>query len=76
MNLDSNHAMKKKVWTLDGDKFKFRYNYATRKGGNGYGLSCKNVMFTLNTIDQHMVAILYVKRKRDSIREGCKTYCT
>ena len=47
------------VLVLDGDKFKVRNNgYKTRKGGCGFGLSKKGVMYTLNTIDQHIVAIL------------------
>lgn len=52
-----------KVWVLDGDKFKFRYNYSNRQGGNGFGLSDKDVSFTLNTIDRHMVAIKKTKKR-------------
>lgn len=65
------------VYTLDGDKFKFRYCWKTRKGGNGFGLSNEGCMYTLNTIDQHMVAIIYGQKKsqegreRQSVRQGC-----
>ena len=61
-----NHQRAKisKIYALDGDKFKFRYNWAPRVGGNGYGLSEENVSYTLNTIDQHMVAIVYGCKKR------------
>lgn len=55
-----------KIYALDGDKFKFRYNWAPRAGGNGYGLSEENVSYTLNTIDQHMVAIVYGSKKRQN----------
>ena len=66
-----------KIYALDGDKFKFRYNWAPRVGGNGYGLSEENVSYTLNTIDQLMVAIVYGRKgnqergKRHGVREGC-----
>ena len=42
----------------DGDKLKARrsIDYKPRKGGPGFGLSSANVMYTLNTIDQHIVA--------------------
>lgn len=38
---------------------KFRYDWKPRVGGNGFGLSNEGVMYTLNTIDQHMVGIVY-----------------
>jgi hypothetical protein len=66
-----------KVWAIDGDKMKFRYCWKTRKGGNGFGLSDEGVAYTLNTIDQHMVGIVYEKgkgRTRKDIRQGCETY--
>ena len=48
---------------------KYRHNWSTRKGGNGYGLSDEGVMYTLNTIDLHMVGILYAEAKDAGIRE-------
>ena len=48
-----------KVIALDGDKMKFRYTTKERAGGNGFGLSVEGCMYTLNTIDQHMVAIIF-----------------
>ena len=48
-----------KVYAIDGDKMKFRYCWSMRKGGNGFGLSETGEMYTLNTIDQHMVGIVY-----------------
>lgn len=57
--LDRSKSRLKKIWSLDGDKMKFRYCYHPRKGGNGFGLSEKDVSFTLNTIDQHMVAVVW-----------------
>ena len=54
----------KKVYALDGDKFKFRYDWRPRVGGNGFGLSTEGVMYTLNTIDHHMVGIVYTRKKR------------
>ena len=47
---------------------KFRYNWKTRKGGNGFGLSDEGVMYTLNTIDQHMVGIAYAKKTAHTVR--------
>lgn len=64
----------KALYALDGDKMKFRYNWKTRKGGNGFGLSEENVAYTLNTIDQHMVGIVYEERK-DKGEEGWKGVC-
>ena len=52
----------KNVWALYADKFKFRYDWRPRVGGNGFGLSNEGVMYTLNTIDQHMVGIVYAKK--------------
>lgn len=51
-----------RVYSLDGDKMKFRYTTKERVGGNGFGLSEEGCMYTLNTIDQHMVAIVYNER--------------
>ena len=34
-----------------------------RVGGNGFGLSDEGCMYTLNTIDQHMVAIVYGRKR-------------
>lgn len=51
-----------RVWVLDGDKFKFRYNEKPRRGGSGFGLS-HDVMYTLNTIDKHMVGIITHAKK-------------
>lgn len=56
---------------LDGDKFKFRYNWSPRAGGNGYGFSEEDVSYTLNTIDQHMVAVMYERRRSTSVHQGC-----
>lgn len=49
----------RKVYAIDSDKMKFRYTTKERVGGNGFGLSDEGCMYTLNTIDQHMVAIIY-----------------
>ena len=48
----------RKVYAIDSDKMKFRYTTKERVGGNGFGC-----MYTLNTIDQHMVAIVYGRKK-------------
>lgn len=53
----------KMVYAVDGDKMKFRYTTKERVGGNGFGLSDEGCMYTLNTIDQHMVAIIYGTKK-------------
>ena len=58
----------KEVFAIDADKMKFRYNWKTRKGGNGFGLSNEGVMYTLNTIDQHMVGIVYAKNTTHTAR--------
>ena len=52
-----------KVYALDQDKMKFRYTTLNRVGGNGFGLSDEGCMYTLNTIDNHMVAIIYGREK-------------
>ena len=52
-----------RVLAIDADKMKFRYTTKERVGGNGFGLSDEGVMYTLNTIDQHMVAVIYGKEK-------------
>ena len=43
---------------LDGDKWKIRPsdNYE-RAGGNGFGICAGEVMYTLNTVDRHIVAV-------------------
>lgn len=51
------------VYAIDSDKMKFRYTTKERVGGNGFGLSDEGCMYTLNTIDQHMVAIIYGGKK-------------
>lgn len=53
------------VWVLDGDKFKTRSNYETRRGGNGFGLCYDNVCYTLTAVDRHMVAV--AKRRRSQL---------
>lgn len=60
---NGNALVFKDIYALDADKMKFRYTTLNRKGGNGFGLSHENVCFTLNTIDQHMVAIIYKRRR-------------
>ena len=52
-----------KVYAIDSDKMKFRYTTKERVGGNGFGLSDEGCMYTLNTIDQHMVAIVYGRKR-------------
>ena len=59
-----------KVYSLDADKMKVRYTTMLRAGGNGFGLSDEGCMYTLNTIDQYMVGIIYGRRKREGIRKG------
>lgn len=59
-------AHKKKITrviALDGDKLKFRYTTKDRAGGNGFGINEEGVGYTLNTIDQHMVAVFYNEEK-------------
>lgn len=60
-----------RVIAIDGDKMKFRYTTKERSGGNGFGLSDEGCMYTLNTIDQHMVAVIYGRWRKESVREGC-----
>lgn len=57
------HRAIKEIYFLDGDKFKARSVYKPRQGGNGFGLSNKNVSGTITVVDRHMVAIVYGKRK-------------
>lgn len=46
------------VLALDGDKWKTRPNDDyERKGGNGFGINGGGCMYTLNTVDRHIVAI-------------------
>lgn len=52
------HRKVKAVYFLDGDKFKARSVYRPRQGGNGFGLSDKNVSGTITVVDRHMVAIV------------------
>ena len=59
----------RKVYAIDSDKMKFRYTTKERIGGNGFGLSDEGCMYTLNTIDQHMVAIIYGRRDYKKGRE-------
>lgn len=49
------------IIALDGDKWKVRPdgNYA-RKGGNGLGVSEAEVMYTMTTVDRHIVAAVAV----------------
>ena len=67
----------RKVYAIDSDRMKFRYTTKERVGGNGFGLSDEGCMYTLNTIDQHMVAIIYGRQKgsegreQQSVRQGC-----
>lgn len=59
----------RKVYAIDSDKMKFRYTTKERVGGNGFGLSDEGCMYTLNTIDQHMVAIIYGRSTNKKGRE-------
>lgn len=49
----------RRVLALDGDKWKVRPmdNYE-RTGGNGFGIGDGEVMYTLNTVDRHIVAVI------------------
>ena len=49
---------RRRVLALDGDKWKIRPsdNYE-RAGGNGFGICAGEVMYTLNTVDRHIVAV-------------------
>lgn len=57
------------VYALDADKMKFRYTSKERSGGNGFGISSDGCMYTLNTIDHHMVAIVYGESKSTRVRK-------
>lgn len=50
---------RRRVLALDGDKWKIRPmdNYE-RAGGNGFGICVREVMYTLNTVDRHIVAVI------------------
>lgn len=67
--METRNRRAKMVYALDADKMKYRHNWSTRKGGNGYGLSDEGVMYTLNTIDLHMVGIVYAEAKGSGVRE-------
>ena len=45
------------VYALDNDKLKPRRVYRERQGGNGFGVSDRQVMYTLDTTIVHGVAI-------------------
>ena len=49
----------RRVFALDGDKWKIRPmdNYELA-GGNGFGIGDGEVMYTLNTVDMHIVAVI------------------
>lgn len=57
------------VYALDADKMKFRYTSKERSGGNGFGISSDGCMYTLNTIDHHMVAIVHGESKSTRVRK-------
>ena len=57
------------VYALDADKMKFGYTSKERSGGNGFGISSDGCMYTLNTIDHHMVAIVYGESKSTRVRK-------
>lgn len=47
-----------KVYALDGDKWKCgKHMYRLRPGGGGLGVNYRNVGYTVNTVDRHIVAI-------------------
>ena len=50
-----------RLYALDGDKWKERPEYRKRQGGNGFGLSEEGVMYTLTTVDRHIVALCAVE---------------
>lgn len=50
-----------RLYALDGDKWKERPEYRKRQGGNGFGLSEEGVMYTLTTVDRHIVALCSVE---------------
>lgn len=45
------------VWAIDGDKMKYRHQWKDRAGGNGFGLSDEEVMYTITVRDRHMVCM-------------------
>ena len=75
--MEKEHRKIREVFAIDADKMKFRYTTKDRVGGNGFGLSEEGCMYTLNTIDQHMVAIIYGGKRstrgknQQGVREGC-----
>ena len=75
--MEKEHRQIREVFAIDADKMKFRYTTKDRVGGNGFGLSDEGCMYTLNTIDQHMVGIIYGgkkhtdRREQQGVREGC-----
>ena len=56
---DGDRWWKRSVLALDGDKWKVRPkdNYH-RAGGNGFGINDECVMYTINTVDRHIVAVV------------------
>lgn len=45
------------LYALDGDKWKTgKAMFKTRKGGSGIGIGYSNAMYTLSTMDRHIVA--------------------
>ena len=50
-----------RLYALDGDNWKERPEYRKRQGGNGFGLSEEGVMYTLTTVDRHIVALCAVE---------------
>lgn len=47
-----------RIVAIDGDKFKFRHCYEMRKGGQGWGLSTKDLGYTVTIRDRHMVCVI------------------
>lgn len=56
---DGDRRWQRSVLALDGDKWKVRPkdNYQ-RAGGNGFGVNDGGAMYTLNTVDRHIVALV------------------
>ena len=50
-----------RLYALDGDSWKERPEYRKRQGSNGFGLSEEGVMYTLTTVDRHIVALCAVE---------------
>ena len=67
--MEKEHRQIREVFAIDADKMKFRYTTKERVGGNGFGLSDEGCMYTLNTIDQHMVGIVYGRKRSPERRE-------